>query len=186
MTIRFKFSEEKALEALCWIARKWPGITPFYVAKVMFYAEKRHLNTYGRPIIADTFIAMKNGPVPSTIRDFIQGNYMFSPIAREIHAAINVDRRKHHYGEVHASREPDLGMLSASDIECLDEALNYCRPNGRPLSFAVLSNGTHLDRAWLNASLNQAMDYADFIDEDNPHRDEIVEMAHQHAAHGVL
>ena len=71
--IRFRFDETKGVEALVYIARRWPGVTAFYASKILFFAEKLHLNRYARPIVGDTFIAMPNGPVPSTIYDFIKG-----------------------------------------------------------------------------------------------------------------
>lgn len=73
MAIRFQFDETKAVETLAYIATRWPRVTAFYASKILFFAEKLHLNRYGRPIVADTFIAMANGPVPSTIYDFIEG-----------------------------------------------------------------------------------------------------------------
>ena len=71
--MRFQFDEKKGVEALTYVASQWPGVTAFYASKVLFFAEKAHLNTYGRPIVADTFIAMPSGPVPSTLYDFIKG-----------------------------------------------------------------------------------------------------------------
>jgi uncharacterized phage-associated protein len=67
MPFRFAIDEAKALEALVLVAKAWPGITPFFVAKVFFLAEKWHLNRFGRPIIGDTYVAMQNGPVPSAV-----------------------------------------------------------------------------------------------------------------------
>ncbi|QNA83217.1 SocA family protein [Sphingomonas sp. So64.6b] len=87
MALRFQFDERKGTEALAYIATQWPGITVFYASKVLFFAEKKHLNTYGRPIVADTFVAMPNGPVPSTLYDFIRGNLGLSgeqPLAERI------------------------------------------------------------------------------------------------------
>src|SRR5947209_299446 len=74
MVLRFGFNERKAIETLAYIAKRWPDITPFFASKVLFFAEKQHLNAYGRPIVADTFIAMPWGPVPSTVYDFVKGN----------------------------------------------------------------------------------------------------------------
>src|SRR3954462_6956268 len=73
--LKFVFSEGKALEVLAFIARENPGLSPLYIAKILFYAEKWHLNRYGRPIIADTYIAMPKGPVPSSVRDYIEQNW---------------------------------------------------------------------------------------------------------------
>ena len=53
------------------------------MAKILFYAEKEHINQYARPIIADTYIAMEWGPVPSTIRDMIHLNWFLSIELRE-------------------------------------------------------------------------------------------------------
>lgn len=50
-SLRFQFDEKKGVEALTYIASKWPGVTPFYASKVLFFAEKYHLNRYARPIV---------------------------------------------------------------------------------------------------------------------------------------
>lgn len=88
--LKFQFSEKKAVEALTYIASKWPGITAFYASKVLFFAEKLHLNRYCRPIIGDTFIAMPYGPVPSTIYDFIKGELSQSGDPEAFGAALNI------------------------------------------------------------------------------------------------
>jgi len=51
--LRFQFDEKKGVEALIYIASKWPSATVFYASKVLFFAEKFHLNKYARPIAAD-------------------------------------------------------------------------------------------------------------------------------------
>jgi uncharacterized phage-associated protein len=178
--IRFQFDEKKGVEALTYIASKWPGITPFFAAKVLFFAEKMHLNRYARPIVADTFIAMPNGPVPSTLYDFIQGRLDNAGDPEAITAAFSVARDT--YLRVTARRNADLDILSASDIECLDEAVAFCRAR----TFTVLSNLTHQERSWLEAPANGPMDYEAMIDADNPARQEILEEVREFAVYGVL
>ena len=75
--VRFQFNESKAVEALVFIAKRWPGITPFYLSKVLFFADRDHLRMYGRPILGDSYIAMDNGPVPSRVYDIVKGNLDF-------------------------------------------------------------------------------------------------------------
>ena len=181
MALKFRISEEKALETLLWIASEWNNITPFYLSKVLFFAEKDHLNRYGRPIIADTYIAMPYGPVPSTVRDYVEGNYLFSDFADAIAAAIEVNRNTR-YPEIQAKRAPRMDVFSDSDLECLRAAIRKCRD----VNFGTLSRWTHLERAWLAAPANGAMDYEDFIDQDNPLREEIIEQAREFAHFGVL
>lgn len=178
--LRFQFDEKKGVETLTHIAAQWPGITAFYASKVLFFAEKFHLNRYGRPIVADTFIAMPNGPVPSTIYDFIKGRLDMAGDPQAITEALSIEQGA--YPQVRAKRAPDLGVLSPSDLECLDEAIAFCR--GR--SFNILSNLTHQEAAWRNAPSNGAMDYEALIEADHPYRDAVLEDAREFAAYGVL
>ena len=91
-TLRFQFDEKKGVETLTYIASRWPGVTAFFAAKVLFFAEKSHLNRYSRPIEGDTFIAMPNGPVPSTIYDFIKGRLVQAGDPDAIVAALSNGR----------------------------------------------------------------------------------------------
>lgn len=177
-TLRFQFSERKGVEALTYIAGQWSNITAFYAAKVLFFAEKWHLNRYARPIVADTFIAMPNGPVPSTLYDFIKGQFAQAGDPEAITDALIFDQTR--YPQVSAKRKADFDILSPSDIECLDEAIAFCRGK----SFTVLSNLTHQDRAWADAPQNGPMDYEAMIDEER--REAILEEAREFAAYGVL
>lgn len=178
MAIRFQFDERKGIEALTYIAAKWAGVTIFYASKVLFFAEKKHLNEYGRPIVADTFIAMPNGPVPTTLYDFIKGNLGQSGDPDGFRAAIDTSN----HPRIVAKRGFNGDLLSQTDIECLDAAIAYCKTKG----FGHLSQLTHQERSWAEAQANAAMDYELFIDDDNPNRDEILSEAREFAAYGVL
>lgn len=176
--LRFQFDEKKGVEALTYVALKWPDVTAFFAAKVLFFAEKQHLNRYSRPIVGDTFIAMPNGPVPTTLYDFIKGKLDQAGDPDAIMAALLIERAP--YPRVAARREPDLDALSPSDLECLDEAISFCR--GR--SFGTLSGLTHQERAWLEAPANGPMDYEHMIEGDD--REAIVAEAREFASYGVL
>jgi Protein of unknown function (DUF4065) len=184
-SLRFQFDEKKGVEALTYIASKWPGVTAFYASKVLFFAEKYHLNRYARPIVADTFIAMPNGPVPSTLYNFIEGQLDQSGDPDAVTQALEISRER--YSRIRARREADLEALSPSDVECLDEAIAFCRPYETALrGFTALSSLTHLERAYLTAPANGPMDYAAMIDEDTPAHEAIFEDAREFAAYGVL
>jgi uncharacterized phage-associated protein len=182
MSLKFAFSEAKAIEALAFVAREHPGLTPLYVAKVLFYAEKWHLNRYGRPILADTYIAMPLGPVPSTVKNFIDGNWEWVEKPERLDEAITIDRSRRLPRLMPGKLADDLSTLSESDIQCLSEAIAFCKDK-TPEELSAL---THFERAWQEADANRAMDYALFIDDDNPHREEILQMARENAAYGVL
>lgn len=178
--LRFQFDEKKGIEALVYIASKWPGLTTFFASKVLFFAEKKHLNRYSRPIVGDTFIAMPNGPVPSTLYDFIKGQWDQAGDPDAIERALSVTDEK--IKRIIPKREPDLNTLSPSDLECLDEAISLCRNRG----FGALSNLTHQERAWRDAPANGPMDYEHLIDGDGEERETIIAEAREFAAYGVL
>src|SRR5687768_15230857 len=107
--VRFNFNETKVLEALVFIGQRWPGITPFYLAKVMFFADRDHLRAYGRPVTGESYIAMANGPVPSRTYDIIKGNLDFFGDPEAIVAALRVDRNAR-YPRLYAEREANLEL----------------------------------------------------------------------------
>lgn len=181
--IKFAFSEGKALAALAFVAQSRPGLTPFFVSKVFYLAEKQHVNQYGRPIVADTYIAMTEGPVPSTIKHYIDQNWFWVSEPAHSAQAYRIHRRQGALPKLMpGSTSLDFASLSESDKECLLEAIAFCEGKSpEELSFI-----THLDKAWSNADVNQPMDYADFVDPDNPHRDEILETLQESAVHAVL
>jgi uncharacterized phage-associated protein len=180
MMLRFQFDEKKGVEAMTYIASRWPDVTAFFAAKILFFAEKYHLNRYARPIVADTFIAMPNGPVPSTIYDFIKGRLHNAGDPEAVIKAFSVAQAP--WPRVNALRDADTSVLSQSDVECLDEAIQFCKRR----NFGTLSTLTHQERSWLEAPANGAMDYEAMIDDDNPARQEIIEEAKEFAVYGVL
>lgn len=181
-SFKFPFSNSKAVEALAFIASQWNGISPFYVSKVLFFAEKWHLNDYGRPIIGDTYIAMEEGPVPSAVRDYINENFASVDKPEDLDVAISIERGKF-FRRVHpGKRKPNLAKLSQTDIEQLQKAIAFCRGKSRQ----YLSKITHKEKSWSHAQRNRAMRYENFIDDTNPNKDELLKEAKEFAINGVL
>jgi uncharacterized phage-associated protein len=175
----FQFDERKGIEAVTYIAAKWPCVSIFYAAEILFFAEKFHLNRYARPIVADTFIAMPNGPVPSSLYAFIKGQMEMAGDADSLACAFSVETP---YPRITAQRPPDIEVLAPSDIECLDNAIDFCRHCG----FGALCKLTHREKAWATASPNGPIDYEAMIDDDNPFRETLLEEIREFAAYGSL
>ena len=153
--MQFMVDVEKAIEASLFIINKLGGECDIHkLFKILYFAEKDHLAKYGRPITADRFIAMKDGPVPSNIYDAIKtvrGDAK-KPISFDAHAVFSV--RDKHY--VSAKRYSDNDYLSETDIECLDESLAL----HKHLSYGGRVDASH-DSAWKNTKLNSDIDYID-------------------------
>lgn len=182
MAIKFPFHEGKAIEALAFIAQLRPGLTPLFVSKILFYAEKWHLNRYGRPIIGDTYIAMPQGPVPSVIKNYIDQKWDWVHKPEGYDEAITVQRQEGLLRLFPGQRPANLAALSATDIECISEAVEFCRARTPD----ELSTLTHQEKAYHLAQANAPMDYEYFIDDDNPQHASVVARAKRVAAYGVL
>src|SRR5258705_2140806 len=73
MKATFKFDREKAISAIKVVLKNVDGKCDFHrLFKILYFAEQKHLSKYGRPIFGDTYIAMKDGPVPSDIYDILK------------------------------------------------------------------------------------------------------------------
>jgi uncharacterized phage-associated protein len=182
MSLKFAFNESKAVETLAYIAQQHPGLTAFYVSKVLFFSEKWHLNRYGRPIIADTYIAMPKGPVPSMVKNYLDQNWHWTEQPKDFGSAVKIDTTTNFPKLMPGTRKAKEELLSKSDMSCIVEAIKFCTPK----SIDELSKLTHFEKSWKSAEANGAMDYANFIDDDNPHKDEILEMVEENASYAIL
>lgn len=178
--VRFRLNWDKAIEAVVWLAKKKPQIGPFYIAKVLYFADKAHLQKYGRPILGDTYIAMEHGPVPSGVQDMLTQNTFLDPdILQKSSDAISINNASP--PQISAVRPPNLALFSGTDIECLEEA--FAKYSKMP--FSKLRNLTHKERAWLEAQRNGEMNYEDMIG-DVPDRDELIEQIRETAPYMVF
>jgi uncharacterized phage-associated protein len=168
--IRFQFNESKAVEALVFIAQRWPGITPFYLSKVLFFADRDHLRAFGRPVLGDNYIAMDDGPVPSRVYDIVKGNIDFFGDPAAIKSALRIDRAAQ-YAQVFPNRDPDIEQFSETDIAALAKSIEFCRGKG----YRYLSDLTHKEEAWSKAARDSVMDLELLVPEDQ--REEVRETA---------
>jgi uncharacterized phage-associated protein len=150
----FKFDPDKALNSILWVANRLPRKDFHRIFKVLYFADKYHLQHYGRLICGDTYIAMKDGPVPSAIYDIFkavrgEGN---SPYVEEAEKAFSVRNRYF----VEPKRKADPNTLSESDRESLDWAI---KKYGRK-SFGQLKEESH-DKAWEKADQDGDIDVLD-------------------------
>ncbi|PGH37961.1 MAG: hypothetical protein CRN43_18035 [Candidatus Nephrothrix sp. EaCA] len=150
------FDIEKAKAVVLFIAQKATGETDLLkIFKILYFAEQKHLAKYGCPIIADRYIAMKNGPVPSKIYDFfkaLRGDGYAISEAENFCKAFEITNGYIVVGK----EEPDFDYLSKSNIGCLEDAIR----ENHALNFWQLSDKSH-DEAWENACRDDEINYID-------------------------
>ncbi|MDR1829627.1 MAG: SocA family protein [Candidatus Fibromonas sp.] len=153
MAIEFKINKQKAIECVLWLIQR--GEKDMYrIWKMMFEAEKYHLNAYGSPITGDAYVAMRYGIVP---------NWLYSEASEQL--GIGFARYEN---SLFAERHPIMDLFSESDIEALEHG--YKEYAG--LSFEEVKNKNHKETAWKNNWDRKGIlekvpiPFEDFIDED--------------------
>ena len=137
----FRYNNEKAIAAVLYISKKVDGIRFHKLFKILYFAELKHLAKYGRPIVGDQYAAMEDGPVPSTIYDFLkQAGNIFRASKFKAFFDVSVLRT------VQPKTEPDMDQFSETDIACLDQSIE----ENKKLSWAELKAKSH-DFAWTKA-----------------------------------
>ncbi len=157
----FQFNLDKGLETILYIIQNGAQPTFHHISKVIYFADKIHLEKYGRFICGDRYIAMKHGPVPSGVYDLLKiargDNFIFSlpsELIDKTKSAFDVQGR---YG-VNRLRDAHVEYFSDSDIECLNTAI---QKYGN-LSFRQLTEASH-DQAWKISDENDFMEIEHII-----------------------
>ncbi len=151
--MNFIFNIEKAKSAVLFITNQLGQSDLLRIFKILYFADQKHLSKYGRPIIADKYIAMKNGPVPSYIYDLfkvIRGDEYLNKLDNTFVTAFKFVDNNY---TIKPQEEANLEYLSKSDISCLEDAIR----ENRALTFSQLSEKSH-DTAWINATKDDHMD----------------------------
>jgi len=122
-----------------------------HLFKVMYFAQEEHLALYGVPIMYDTFVARKHGPVPSlTYKVLRVAEGKTLDVTDDLHAfaselALSVTEG-HQVVSIAPDTEVDMDELSFSNVRILDKWINHCKD----IKSFDLSELSH-DKAWQNA-----------------------------------
>lgn len=189
MSLKFRPKIEKIVELLLHLASKRPGADKYQAVKFFYFADREHLNRFGRPISFENYYAMSYGPVASTVLDLLNGN-----IGPAKSAGINELPFKTEIGKTKSGRdttfireplrEVNYDLFSKSDIQVFDEVVEKYRD----ASFDELFKATHKHFAWTNAWTQRKhgeraeMYYEEMID-DEARRAELVDDISPIAAH---
>ncbi len=163
---------EKTLEVVLYVSQKTNDI--FHIVKTIYFADKMHLEKYGRLISGDAYIAMKDGPVPSGVYElikYVRGDvYNYDARIVEVHP----ERAFWAQGKTVIplpERKPDLDYLSESDIECLDKSIELYAN----MSFLALWRLVHKEKSYNKTERNDRIPLKDIISLDIPNGQEVLE-----------
>ena len=144
---RFRLKWEKAIQAVDFIARERPGITQYYIGKILFFADREHLLDYGRPITGDRYVAMEHGPVPSAVRDLLKPDSGYPDEILDVLASRIEITHEANKQRVSSKSDDDFPALSGSDKEYLHTSIERYAS----MSFGELKKISHDDPAYVAA-----------------------------------
>lgn len=111
--ITFQFNKTKAIETILYLAPKVSDSDIYGICKLLYLVDKTSLEKYGRFVFGETYVAMEEGATPSGAYDLLKD------AAQTPNSEIRIEGNN-----IIPLREPDLGYLSESDVECLDQIIN--------------------------------------------------------------
>lgn len=151
--IKFTINPDKAFNAVLYVIEKAGGrINKYNLLKVIFEADKYHLNKYARPVTGDRYVKMEFGTVPSMIYDLVKVN----PITQAI-GNIPLKRQQH---DIISATPPDLELFSESDIEALDAGFSKYGS----LPFGEVKRINHEEKCWKEGTLNKTIPFDEIIE----------------------
>jgi len=139
----------KIKATLLYILNHFPqGVDYIKLFKILYFAQQDHLVKYARPIVEDSFCALKHGPVPSftyKALQYAEGKFSITEDINNFLMGIEVTRTSDKIN-VKASITSDLDELSISNRKCLDTSI----AKNKDINSYDLSDLSHND-AWEEA-----------------------------------
>lgn len=152
--IHMKANKIKILESIIYLIMEAEKvsylISQYDIVKALFLADKSHLNTYGRPITFDNYVAMEHGPVPSFAFDLLKDKIDIKEtygIEGELWSKYQDNPSVSRAFRYKMIKPYHLEELSESEEDALMSALHIVRS----LGFKQIRRLTHEDQAYIDA-----------------------------------
>ncbi len=99
------------------------GLPKLKLVKLVWAADRYHVRKYARFVTGDDYVAMKNGPVPSCVKDVIE--FSINEYSNLKSDDLPYIKRyiKNNNGVIYSVKETDMDYLSDTDVEALNFAL---------------------------------------------------------------
>ncbi len=173
--IRFRFEQRKALAAIELLSEKgMQDLTKGKIAKLLFFADKRHLVQHGRPITGDWYAALPHGPIPSNIDNLLDAFEAANSQYEGVDCMLQMFELDRRYEYPRLKKRPIVkpqsmvDLLSESDVQVLEECIRQLGG----LTFSELRAISHDQPAYVNAwqkrgtSDSHPMSFEDFFEDD--------------------
>ena len=123
MDLSRRDSIQRMLHAFAYISENNPNKSNMYnVLKVFYFADKMHMERYGRFIFDDNYAAMQMGPVPSDAYNLVKSIKVGRALPYDLKSPVTMSGN-----EVVSLQCFDEDLFSESDLECIDEVIEFSK-----------------------------------------------------------
>ena len=133
--LKFDFNQEVAIEIILYLIKQVEKLDLFSLCKLLYFAEKIHLENWGSSLCGEPFVAMKNGPVPSRSYDLLKGSRQYRKYGFQLNN-----------NKIIAFRPPNMKRISPAAKETLDRTVSKYAS----VQWQLLRKYSH-DQAWQKA-----------------------------------
>ena len=155
--IEFVFDCRKMVEVVLYVVDQMGGgINQYNLLKVIFAADKHHVNIYSRTVTGCKYKKLPYGTVPITIYEMLNKKRLkfYLKELGDDKLPFHLDHEGKNY-IVHADRKANPDFLSETDIESLQLAMaEYGR-----LSFKEVQEKNHQERCWLETKMGETIPF---------------------------
>ncbi len=165
--IRFRYDVDKFVGAVAYFsAQRVPCLTKLKAAKLLYFADKLHLQRYGRPITGDDYYALPYGPAPTVSKDTMDeaerssSRLQDADLKKFLRVLEVIEGGRH--PEFRVKANVSFEDLSESETEILDDVIKeYGRFSGE-----TLINITHREKSWIEGRKrgNNRIDFREMFD----------------------
>lgn len=148
--IRFKFDVEKFVTVMLLLGKETPQLDVLKAAKLLYFIDREHLRKFGRPVLGDHYVAMKEGPVPSRAYDLLKDIRLGAEPSIPIRAQLTQDWK---YEIFSPQVEPNLELLSESELASIRKIIEELGN----LSGWELRNRSHEHLTWRESTENSVL-----------------------------
>lgn len=139
--------------------------------KLCFYADKYHLEEYGKPIFNHSYTKLPRGPVPtwlySIVITSISGNYDydFQEEVNVFNEYIGIEEVSYNkYTQVIFTKKQEFNnkFFSKTQLKILNKVIEEFRT----ITAAEISELSHTTNAWKNVEMNEQITYESMVDDE--------------------
>lgn len=118
------YNNQRIVELVLYVLNKGQGLTQYYLYKILYFAERKHLARWGHGILPGEFHAWEKGPVPKRIyggiKNYSYGSWPLDVAFREVISRADKDMGDY----LIPLRKPNMDYISQSETEVIDESFD--------------------------------------------------------------